>query len=70
MRSKENSVENVSKAFQFGAWEAQKKTNCVCYFITEAIEWAQQLDANHAQKKDLPMFGLPISVKESIKVNL
>lgn len=69
MRSRQNSVEDVLKAYQFGAWEAQKRTNCVCFFITEALEWARQMDANYAQKKDLPLFGLPISVKESIKVS-
>uniref|UniRef100_A0AC34GCI9 Amidase domain-containing protein n=1 Tax=Panagrolaimus sp. ES5 TaxID=591445 RepID=A0AC34GCI9_9BILA len=54
--------------------EAHNKTNCVTMFIIEAISRSKELDRNmkNADFKnvliEMPLYGLPISIKESSKV--
>uniref|UniRef100_A0A1I7UZ72 Amidase domain-containing protein n=1 Tax=Caenorhabditis tropicalis TaxID=1561998 RepID=A0A1I7UZ72_9PELO len=58
------------RAFQRKAYEATEKTNCVCLFIQNALETAEKLeslskDPNYSKP---PLFGVPVSIKESIHV--
>ena len=46
-----------------------KATNCVCDFIVAASELARELDAVPADdRKKMPLFGIPMSIKECFKV--
>lgn len=58
------------EAYQWRALEAQEQTNCVCEFILEATTWAKKLDTNYSRsgEKKPPLFGIPVSVKESNKL--
>ncbi|EFP11791.1 CRE-FAAH-3 protein [Caenorhabditis remanei] len=62
-------VETV-RAFQRKAFEATEKTNCVCLFIQDAMETAQHLEdlAKDPSYQKPPLFGVPVSIKESIHV--
>ena len=54
---------------QARALEVTKVTNCVCDFISGAAEWARELDAVPAEeRKKRPLFGVPMSIKESFRV--
>ncbi|KAK3945896.1 amidase signature domain-containing protein [Diplogelasinospora grovesii] len=69
------SVEQVVVAFCKRAAIAQQLTNCLTeIFFDEAIERARKLDLDHggdkSREKDLPpLFGLPISLKDSFQVS-
>ncbi|KHJ99292.1 hypothetical protein OESDEN_00717 [Oesophagostomum dentatum] len=66
------SCTDALRAYQRAALSANKQTNCVCMFIEDAIEIAKTLDeqaANPNYKKPL-FFGVPVSIKESIRVSL
>ncbi len=49
--------------------EATDATNCVCYFITEAGDWARELESVPEEKRG-PLHGLPVSLKECINVKV
>lgn len=58
------------RAFQRKAYESTEKTNCVCFFIQEALEIAENLEhlATDPNYQKPPLFGVPVSIKESIHV--
>ncbi|KAI3406710.2 hypothetical protein KGF56_000556 [Candida oxycetoniae] len=57
----------VLKSYMTAAIIASKLTNCVQeYLPDEALEYAEYLDRNHETMKDLPLYGLPFSIKEMI----
>ena len=60
----------VLHAYQDKALKAHAKTNCVTQFILEAEQCARQMDKQYTGKKKPPLFGVPISVKESISVRM
>uniref|UniRef100_A0A7E4VVI9 fatty acid amide hydrolase n=1 Tax=Panagrellus redivivus TaxID=6233 RepID=A0A7E4VVI9_PANRE len=62
-------LEAVS-AYVGAALEAHEKTNCVTMFILEAFDQAEDLDYRYNDDNyELPMmFGMPISIKESVRV--
>lgn len=39
---------------------------CAGVLPVEALQYAEQLDANYESKKHLPLYGLPFSIKEMI----
>ncbi|CAI4227918.1 unnamed protein product [Auanema sp. JU1783] len=59
------------RAYQQKALRSQESTNCVCLFIQEAIEQAEYFDnlSENSSSKLPYLFGIPISVKECIKLN-
>lgn len=68
-RAHGSSQAEVVRAFMWRALEATRTYNCVTGFIPAAIAQAEALDAMPAAKrKSLPLFGLPISLKENIMV--
>ncbi|KAH8890689.1 putative fatty-acid amide hydrolase [Thozetella sp. PMI_491] len=67
------SVEQVTVAFCKRAAIAQQLTNCLTeIFFDEAIERAKKLDLDYSDKSSAkglpPLFGLPISLKDSYQV--
>ena len=55
--------------FQAEALEADDKLNCVTKFFPESESWAKALEAIPIEKRHtLPLFGIPISVKECYAV--
>ncbi|CAI2350131.1 unnamed protein product [Caenorhabditis sp. 36 PRJEB53466] len=61
----------VLRAFQRKAFEANEKTNCVCLFIQDAMEYAEKLESDVSADPSYqkpPLFGIPVSIKESIHV--
>ncbi len=59
----------VLHAFQWSSLKAQEATNCVTAFFMEAEELAAELDARYANSDvKPPLFGIPISIKESLQV--
>ncbi|KAI5959804.1 uncharacterized protein KGF55_005036 [Candida pseudojiufengensis] len=57
----------VLKAYFTAAIIASKLVNCIVEFLPkEALEFAENLDKQYDSKKDLPMYGLPFSIKEMI----
>ncbi|EGT33861.1 hypothetical protein CAEBREN_20949 [Caenorhabditis brenneri] len=58
------------RAFQRKAFEATEKVNCVCLFIQDAQEIAEGLEkASQDPTYQKPsLFGMPVSIKESIHV--
>ncbi|KAL3982726.1 Amidase family protein [Acanthocheilonema viteae] len=63
-------AKEVLRTYQERAINAHRKTNCIVTFITESEKWAEELDkkAENKNYQKPPLFGIPISVKENIKV--
>ncbi|EMG48282.1 hypothetical protein SBY92_003184 [Candida maltosa Xu316] len=67
LKSKKISCVEVLKAYFHAAVVASKLTNCVQEFLPEeALAFAKNLDDNYETMKDLPLYGLPFSIKEMI----
>lgn len=47
--------------------QVHEAKNCVCHFITDASDWAEELELKPKDERG-PLFGLPISVKECFHV--
>ncbi|KAK6454840.1 amidase activity protein [Scheffersomyces xylosifermentans] len=61
------SVLEVLESYFHAALFASKLVNCVYEFLpVEALAFAKALDAAFDESKDLPLYGLPISIKEMI----
>ncbi|PAV76857.1 hypothetical protein WR25_25961 [Diploscapter pachys] len=58
------------RTYQRKAKEADEKTNCICLFFEEAVKIAAELDkaASNPEYVKPPLFGIPISLKENIKL--
>ncbi|XP_045592043.2 fatty acid amide hydrolase 1-like [Procambarus clarkii] len=59
---------HVLKAFQAKAIVTTYRVNCVTEFIPQAEAWATALEAGPPEARNLPLFGLPVSVKDNIDV--
>ncbi|KAI5949283.1 hypothetical protein KGF54_005518 [Candida jiufengensis] len=69
LKSKKISCVEVLKAYMTAAIIASKLTNCIVEFLPkESFEFAKSLDENYESKKDLPLYGLPFSIKEMIPI--
>lgn len=67
LKCKKVTCVEVLKAYTAASIVASKLTNCVQEFLpVEALQYAEQLDANYESKKHLPLYGLPFSIKEMI----
>ncbi|KAK6890232.1 putative amidase [Candida tropicalis] len=67
LKEKKISCVEVLTAYFHAAVVASKLTNCVQEFLpVEALEFAKKLDENYETMKDLPLYGLPFSIKEMI----
>lgn len=55
---------NLLQARAIAVTEAK---NCICCFITEATEWAKQLESVPKSERG-PLHGIPVSVKECFQV--
>ena len=67
LKSRKVTCVEVLKAYTAASIVASKLTNCVHEFLpVEALQYAQQLDADYDTKKNLPLYGLPFSIKEMI----
>ncbi|CAJ0602836.1 unnamed protein product [Cylicocyclus nassatus] len=70
LQNGEVSCTDVLRSYQRAALASSEQTNCVCMFIEDAIEIARKLDeqaATPGYKKPL-LFGMPVSIKENIRV--
>ncbi|VDN04414.1 unnamed protein product [Thelazia callipaeda] len=70
LQSGKCTAKEVLRTYQEKAIQAHYATNCVTTFITESDWWAEELDeqAKSQTYQRPPLFGIPISVKESIKI--
>ncbi|XP_069954928.1 fatty-acid amide hydrolase 1-like [Cherax quadricarinatus] len=59
---------HVLRAFQAKAIVVTYRLNCVTEFIPQAEEWATELEAAPPETRTLPLFGLPVSLKDTIDV--
>lgn len=67
LKDKKITCVDVLKAYTTAAIIANKLTNCVQEFLPiEALKFAQELDEKYEEKKNLPLYGLPFSIKEMI----
>uniref|UniRef100_A0AC35GPE8 Amidase domain-containing protein n=1 Tax=Panagrolaimus sp. PS1159 TaxID=55785 RepID=A0AC35GPE8_9BILA len=72
--NKSLTCEDVLASYMGAALDSHNKTNCVTMFIIEAISRSKELDRNmkNADLKniliEMPLYGLPISIKETSKV--
>ena len=58
----------VLKCYYHAAIFASRLVNCVHEFLpVESLEAAKKLDADFSKSLQLPLFGLPVSIKEMIK---
>ncbi|ROT69527.1 hypothetical protein C7M84_012265 [Penaeus vannamei] len=57
----------VLRAFQAKAMVVTYRINCVTEFIPQAEDWASALEED-PQNRSLPLYGLPVSIKENFEV--
>ena len=48
--------------------EATSDTNCVCDFILEAGDWAEERDSLPEEEERGPLHGMPVSINEGVKI--
>ena len=48
--------------------EATSETNCVCDFILEAGDWAEERDSLPEEEERGPLHGIPVSINEGVKI--
>ncbi len=48
--------------------EATSDTNCVCDFILEAGDWAEERDSLPEEEERGPLHGVPVSINEGVKI--
>ncbi|CAG0887768.1 unnamed protein product [Cyprideis torosa] len=66
LKSKKIQAKEVLRAYQYFVIAAHKQTNAVTEFLSEAEEWADQLDA--ATEPVGALHGVPVSVKENFAI--
>jgi Asp-tRNA(Asn)/Glu-tRNA(Gln) amidotransferase A subunit family amidase len=71
LRNGEYTAVNVLHAYQQAAITAHQRTNCLTRMIIDADTWAMQLDqlATDDGYVKPALFGLPVSIKESLSVS-
>ncbi|EYC43757.1 hypothetical protein Y032_0481g2249 [Ancylostoma ceylanicum] len=64
------SCTDVLRAYQRAALSSTERTNCVCMFVEDAIEIAKSLDekATTPGYRKPALFGIPVSIKENIRI--
>ncbi|KAK8379951.1 hypothetical protein O3P69_019768 [Scylla paramamosain] len=58
----------VLRAYQAKAIVVTYRVNCITEFIPQAEAWATELEGRGAEGRGLPLYGLPVSVKDTVDV--
>ncbi|XP_050709628.1 fatty-acid amide hydrolase 1-like [Eriocheir sinensis] len=68
LRERQLSPTQVLRAYQSKAIVVTYRLNCITEFIPQAEDWAAELEGRGSDGRVLPLYGLPISVQDSIDV--